>query len=174
MSYQQSQEHVGTDRDRQKYASQIPVMNREQKMAASMKKVSVNLNLNMTEEMEQRLAKSLTKRPAKRVEKEYVSKNIPHLNIDKKHNQAKIDHKEVAQMSEKFNLPVTVIYNLQTEYQSLEDLKNEKENVDLKILGGKNQELTKDDSSDDNEIDQEGIPVAQFVESFQPLKEKHK
>ena len=38
-------------------------MNREQKMAASMKKISVNLNLQMNEEMEARLAKSLTKKP---------------------------------------------------------------------------------------------------------------
>ena len=51
-----------------------------------MKKISVNLNLHMNEEMEARLAKSLTKKPSRadRPKKEHVSKNIPHLNIDKK------------------------------------------------------------------------------------------
>jgi len=49
----------------------------------------------------------------------------------------------VSGMSEEFNLPVTQIYSLQTEYQSLVDLKNEKQNVDLQILGGQSKEVAK-------------------------------
>lgn len=157
-------------------------MNREQKMAASMKKVSVNLNLKMNEEMEARLARSLTKRPQlkNQLKKQHVSKNIPHLNIDQKKNQPKINHDEVKKMSEEFCLPTTQIYGLQTEYQSLVDLKDNKENVDLQILGGKSKEVAQqqerdrtDATEDEPEKDLEGIPKDQFIESFQPLKEKH-
>jgi len=70
-------------------------------------------------------------------------------------------------MSEEFNLPVTQIYSLQTEYQSLVDLKNEKQNVDLQILGGQSKEVAKqlekerEEATEEDSKEQalEGIPV---------------
>ena len=70
-------------------------------------------------------------------------------------------------MSEEFNLPITQIYSLQTEYQSLVDLKNEKQNVDLQILGGQSKEVAKQLEKEKEEATEEdskeqaldGIPI---------------
>lgn len=68
----------------------------------------------------------------------HISKNIPHLNLEKKKDRTALSTKELGDISELLGVNHATVYELQTEYESLKEMAKGGENTNLQVLGGQN------------------------------------
>ena len=158
----------------------------------SLKKIAGGFNINLNLRSERVLPKSLSRPGGPTLAENQMSsgalgsgdtvglqpqkasylKNIPHLNIAKKAKTAKLSSEEVASYSERYQLPVDLINELQMEFNCYVEMSKSRGDANLQALGGQEQ-LPDVDEGIPLSQRVHGIPAAQFRHSFQPLKEKH-